>query len=143
MKYPLLVTSCLLLVLVFALTAQTPKRMPLEQTLRESRWKKRVLLIVAPNADYIDVKTQRALLAAKQPELAERDFLVLEVLYDRLSAADQQFLTRKLGLQPPKFAAVLIGKDGGVKEKSSVPILPDDLFGTVDKMPMRRDEMRK
>ncbi|WP_460547816.1 DUF4174 domain-containing protein [Hymenobacter daeguensis] len=140
---PLLPLAALLLLSLLTLTAQTPKPMPLEQTLRESRWKKRVLLVAAPDGDYIDVKTQKALLATKQTELAERDFLVLEVLYDHLSATDQQFLTRKLGVQPPKFAAILIGKDGGVKEKSSVPILPDDLFRTVDKMPMRREEMRK
>jgi hypothetical protein len=125
------------------LTAQTPKPMSLEQTLRESRWKKRVLLVAAPNARQADFSTQKALLKANEKDLAERDFLVLDVLYDQLSAADQQFLTQKTGIKPPQFAAVLIGKDGGVKEKSSRPIPPADLFGTVDKMPMRRTEMRK
>lgn len=143
MKRPLLLPLAPLLLSMLCLTAQTPKPMSLEQTLRESRWKNRVLLVAAPTAEQADFKTQKALLAAKQTELAERDFLVLDVLYDHLSATDQQFLTTKIGLQPPKFAAVLIGKDGGVKEKSSLPILPADLFGTVDKMPMRREEMRK
>ncbi len=48
-----------------------------------------------------------------------------------------------MGIQANPFTAVLIGKDGGVKEKSSRPIPPADLFGTVDKMPMRRQEMRR
>jgi hypothetical protein len=30
-----------------------------------------------------------------------------------------------------------------VKEKSRRPIIPADLFGTVDRMPMRREEMRR
>jgi hypothetical protein len=102
-----------------------------------------VLLLAAPNAGQADFTTQKALLAPQQAALAERDFLVLEVLYDQLSVADQEFLSQKIGIQPPRFAAVLIGKDGGVKEKSSRPISPADLFGTVDKMPMRRAEMRK
>jgi hypothetical protein len=117
--------------------------MSLEQTLRQSRWKKRVLLVAAPNAEQVDFKTQKALLAANRAELAERDFLVLDVLYSQLSAADQQFLSKKIGVQPPSFTVILIGKDGGVKEKSNRPIPPADLFGTVDKMPMRREEMRK
>lgn len=139
----LLPLTALLLLGLFALTAQTPRPRPLEQTLRTSRWKKRVLLIAAPNAEQADFKTQKVLLAPQQDALAERDFLVLEVLYDQLSAADQAFLKQKIGIQPPQFAAVLIGKDGGVKEKSNRPISPADLFGTVDKMPMRRAEMRK
>jgi hypothetical protein len=143
MKRLLLPFAPLLLLSLSILTAQTPKPMPLEQTLRESRWKKRVLLITAPNAEQADFKTQKALLAANQQELAERDFLVLEVPYDQLSPNDKQALMQKVGLKLPKFAVVLIGKDGGVKEKSYRPIQPADLFGTVDKMPMRRDEMRK
>lgn len=135
--------ALLLLGLLFLLTAQTPKPRPLEQTLRESRWKKRVLLIAAPTTEQADFKAQKALLKANEKELAERDCLVLEVLYEQLSAADQQLLTQKTGIKPPQFAVVLIGKDGGVKQKSNRPISPAELFGTVDKMPMRREEMQR
>jgi hypothetical protein len=117
--------------------------MSLEQALRESRWQKRVLLVAAPSTEQADFNKQKALLAGSQAELAERDFVVLEVLYDQLSAADKVFITKKIGVQPTQFAAVLIGKDGGVKEKSRRPIPPADLFGTVDKMPMRQQEMRR
>ncbi|UOQ96825.1 DUF4174 domain-containing protein [Hymenobacter sp. 5317J-9] len=125
------------------LRAQAPKPMSLQQTLRESHWKKRVLLLAAPNAQQADFKQQQALLASQQAALAERDFLVLPVLYEQLSAADTQFLTREIGIKLPAFAVVLIGKDGGVKERSNRPIQPENLFGTVDKMPMRRQEMLK
>ncbi|MDB5270020.1 MAG: hypothetical protein JWP58_3060 [Hymenobacter sp.] len=135
--------ALLLLLGLLLFTAQTPKPMPLEQTLREYRWKKRVLLVAAPTAEQADFKTQKALLNAEKAGMTARDFVVLEVLYNQLSATDQQFLTKKIGVSPPQFAAVLIGKDGGVKEKSSRPIPPTDLFGTVDKMPMRQAEMRK
>lgn len=122
-------------------TAQTAR--PLQQLLRESRWKKRVLLVAAPTAQDGGFQQQKALLAPQAAALAERDFLVLEVLYSQLSAADQQFLAQKIGIKPPAFAAVLIGKDGGVKEQSRRPIAPEALFGTVDKMPMRRAEMER
>ena len=144
MKVPaLLRTAPLLLVLLLLFTAQTPKPVPLDQTLRESQGKKRVLLITAPNAGQADFKTQKALLAAHPQELADRDLLVLEVLYDHIPATDRQALMQKVGLKLPGFCVVLIGKDGGVKEKSKRPIMPADLFGTMDKMPMRREEMRR
>ncbi|WP_161787236.1 DUF4174 domain-containing protein [Hymenobacter sp. IS2118] len=133
----------LLLGLLWLLSAQTPKPMPLEQTLRASRWQHRVLLLAAPTAAHPDFKAQKALLATQKAELADRDFVVVEALYDQLSAADLAFLKQKTGAQPPQFAAVLIGKDGGVKERRARPIPPADLFGTVDKMPMRRQEMRR
>ena len=139
----LLLPVPLLLLGLFLCTAQTSKPMPLEQTLREYRWKNRVLLLAALTAEQADFKTQKALLNADKAGMTARDFVVLEVFYNQLSAPDQQFLTKKLGVLPPRFAAVLIGKDGGVKERSHRPIPPADLFGTVDKMPMRQAEMRK
>lgn len=124
------------------LTAQTPKPMSLEKTLRANRWQKRVLLLAAPTAEQADFRQQKALLATQATALNARDFLVLEVFYQQLSEADTQFLTRKIGLRPPAFAAVLIGKDGGVKKRSTKPIAPQSLFDIVDQMPMRRQEMR-
>lgn len=138
-----LLPAPLLLLGLLLLTAQTSKPMPLEQTLREYRWKKRVLLLTAPTAEQADFKTQKALLATEQAGMAARDFIVVEVFYNQLTAADQQFLTKKIGVSPPQFAALLIGKDGGEKERSLRPISPAALFGTVDKMPMRQAEMRK
>jgi hypothetical protein len=143
MKRSTLRPYALLTGLLVVLTAQAPKPASLAQTIRASHWKQRVLLVAAPNAENADFKSQKALLAAHKQALAARDFLVLDVLYDQLPTADKQFLTQKMGLNPAAFAAVLIGKDGGVKEKSSQPVLPADLFGTVDKMPMRRKEMRR
>ena len=142
MKRPFLFAFALFGGLLF-LTAQLPKARSVEQTLRASRWQKRVLLLAAPTAGQADFRQQRALLAAAGPGLAARDFVVLEAINDQLTQADQQFLARTLGLRTLRFAAVLIGKDGGVKQQSSQPLRPADLFGTVDQMPMRRAEMRR
>ncbi|MBF9141140.1 DUF4174 domain-containing protein [Hymenobacter properus] len=139
----ILSTATALLSSLSSLNAQTATPASLQQLLWESRWKKRVLLIAAPTTQHVDFQQQKALLAPQAAALAERDFLVLEVLYAQLTAADQQFLAQQIGIKPPAFAAVLIGKDGGVKEKSSRPITPEALFGIVDKMPMRREEMKR
>lgn len=144
MKYlRFLLPASLLLLGLLSSIAQPSKPMPLQQALREYHWKKRVLLLAASTAEQADFKTQKALLNAEKAEMDARDFVVLEVFYNQLSTTDQQFLTKKIGVSAPKFAAVLIGKDGGVKEKSTRPIPPAALFDTVDKMPMRRAEMRR
>ena len=138
--------SCLLFAgLALAATlvvAQSPKPIGLAQQLRASRWQKRVLLLGAPTAGQADFQQQKKLLAAVPDQLRERDFLVLEVPYDQLSAADRQYWTQELKQSLTRFAVVLIGKDGGVKRTETQPLAPADLFGTVDKMPMRRQEAK-
>lgn len=135
---------CLLVLpaLLLLLTAQTAKPLTLEQTLRKYRDAKRLILVVAQTAEQPDFKNQKALLVPSAAELTERDVVVLELLYDKLPPADAAFLARQLGGRPA-FAAVLIGKDGGVKAKSLRPIMPPRLFETIDAMPMRREEMRR
>lgn len=115
----------------------------LAEVLRASHWQQRVLLIGAPTAAQADFQHQKALLAADPKGLAERDFKVVEVLYDQLSPADRQCWTQQLSQPLTGFRIVLIGKDGGVKRTETQPLTPASLFGTVDKMPMRRQEMRR
>jgi len=125
------------------LAAQAALPPGLAATLRASRWQHRLLLVGAPTAGQADFQTQKKLLAAAATGLAERDFKVLEVPYDQFTPADRQCWTRQLGQPLVGFRVVLIGKDGGVKQVSARPLPPADLFNTVDKMPMRRQEMRR
>ena len=123
--------------------AQTPTLPPgLQPALHAARGQQRLLLVGAPTAAGPDFKRQQALLAAVPDQLRARDLQVLSVLYDQLSPADRQ-LARRLGLRLPAFGVVLIGKDGGAKRSSTRPLAPADLFGTVDQMPMRQEEMRR
>ena len=130
---------------VQALLAQAPTAKPLnlERILRAGQGRQRLLLLLATTADQPDFQRQRAQLADQLAGLAERDFRVVEVLYDQLGPGDRRFLVRKLGGPLPAFAAGLIGKDGGVKLRQTRPVTPQELFGLVDQMPMRRQEMRR
>jgi len=129
--------------LLAAVTAAAAGPPSLAETIRASRWRQRVLLVAAPTASQAAFQTQHELLAPAARQLQERDMLVLDVLHDHLSPADRQYLQRDLGLHLAGFEVVLIGKDGGVKQRSTQPLAPEALFGTVDKMPMRRQEMRQ
>ena len=142
MKTVLLVLAGLGLSAALA-AAQTAASPSLAQTLRQSHWQKRVLLIGAPTASEANFQHQKQLLADAAAQLKDRDFLVLELPYDKLPTADQQYWQKQLGQSLTHFAVVLIGKDGGVKRTSAQPLPPADLFNTVDKMPMRRQEMRR
>jgi len=38
------------------------------------------------------------------------------------------------------FALMLVGKDGAVKFRSDKVVVPDEIFGLIDQMPMRQKE---
>ncbi len=126
------------------LTAAQPATPPgLAATLRASRWQHRLLLIGAPTASQPAFQAQKKLLAAASAGLQARDFEVIELPYDQLSPADRRTWTQQLNQPLDKFSVILLGKDGGVKQASARPLPPASLFATVDKMPMRRQEMRR
>jgi len=129
--------------LLTLLAAQPAPAPGLAPTLRASRWQHRLLLLGAPTASQAEFQRQKTLLAAEEKGLTARDFKLVEVVYDQLSPADRQCWTQQLGQPLTGFRLVLIGKDGGVKRTETQPLAPASLFGTVDKMPMRRQEMRR
>jgi hypothetical protein len=120
-----------------------PTTTTLAQTLRANRAKKRILLVGTPTVDAPELMQQKKLLATAGPQLRERDFVVLQLVYSQLSDADRQYWTQELKQSFTGFSVVLIGKDGGVKLNQLQPLAPADLFGTVDKMPMRKQEAKR
>lgn len=101
------------------------------------RWKARPLVLFAPAADDPRLSDQVARLAGAQAGLKERDMVVLTVV-----AAEDPLRTR---LKAPRdgFLVVLVGKDGHVAERWTTPQNPGGIFALIDRMPMRRDEMRR
>jgi len=114
------------------------------------KWKYRPLVVFAPNGQTGFLNRQRQIVAANRTGLIERNMVVVWVIGDRVTAdlgpaprvraAD---LRNRFGLSADGFHAVLVGKDGGIKLSSSSPLGPAMLFGTIDKMPMRQNEMRR
>ncbi|MBB3900706.1 DUF4174 domain-containing protein [Methylobacterium brachythecii] len=103
-------------------------------------WKSRVLVIAAPEAGDARLQAQREALAAARGGVKERDLVVVEAIGNGPRAVE---LRQRLGLPEGAFRAVLVGKDGGPKLSSGEPIPPQNLFATIDAMPMRRDEMKR
>jgi hypothetical protein len=92
---------------------------------------------------------QKQGLASSTEGVLDRELMVLEIIEQGQSRAGNQLLSqksvqnirRRLGVQAGPFQVLLIGKDGGVKLRSSEPVSVKDIFGLIDSMPMRQQEM--
>lgn len=95
-----------------------------------------MLLIFADKESNTKVKEQQNILKAHQNGLNERNIEVKYYYADNDKAA---FKARKL---TASFTVILVGKDGGDKLKSTLPVSLKKLFDTIDGMPMRKHEMQ-
>ncbi|TCM56125.1 uncharacterized protein DUF4174 [Rhizobium sp. PP-F2F-G48] len=110
-------------------------------------WKNRVLIVFA-NPGNSDAAEQRRLLLEDRPALSERDMVIIEVngdavkpIFGAAGTVTAAELRKDAGIQEDtRFAAILIGKDGGIKLRADRPVAPDQLFGLIDSMPMRANE---
>lgn len=103
------------------------------------RWHSRVVVALAPTRDDPALATQRRLFAALGADGRERDLVLVEAPGDTPEGAA---LRRRFGAGTG-FVAILVGKDGGEKLRSSAPLDRDALFPLIDAMPMRREEMTR
>lgn len=116
--------------------------------LRRYRWVSRVLLVFAGTERDPDLATQRQDLAQVGQGLKERDLVVIEVVGATLRTSagraegSPQALRARFRLPADRFRVILVGKDGDAKFSGAKPIAADRLFGIIDAMPMRQDEMR-
>ena len=85
--------------------------------------------------------------ATKQFQLLSKDLVGLTTRQIKItrveSNAKNSQLFKDYRLNPSLFSVVLIGKDGGVKFRSHNNINSKKLYGIIDQMPMRREEMGK
>ncbi len=99
----------------------------------------RVIVALAPSPADPALAEQRRIFDHLGAEGRARD-LVLVVATD--GTPDGVTLRRRFG-GGGGFRAVLVGKDGGAKLASGVPLGRDTLFPLIDAMPMRREEMSR
>ncbi|MFZ5833143.1 MAG: DUF4174 domain-containing protein [Planctomycetota bacterium] len=112
-------------------------------------WKNRVVLAFAPSPKEAAFRSLREAWDARSREVADRDLLLVEVFENGKSRIDgvplasdsAAKLREEFKIEPGDVVFILIGKDG--TEKLRKPALPlDELFATVDAMPMRQQEMK-
>ena len=135
--------------LLAAFAALVASHVPAE-AIAAYRWKKRPLVVFADSEKTEKLGKQRRIIEAHRADLAERDLVVIYVVGDDVTATlgpppglSASALRRKYGIKDGEFRAVLVGKDGGVKKTAASPLTAEALAGTIDSMPMRRDEVRR
>lgn len=120
------------------------------QQLADFQWKNRLLFLVADSITDKALQQQLETFQEQEPKLQERDLLVFLMDRQQVYSIQGDILPLSfsetygsLGLSPHFTGAVLVGKDGGVKEKAHFPVAPDTIFDRIDAMPMRRAELKK
>lgn len=100
------------------------------------RWIARPIVVFADTPADPRFREQLELLGERPGELTERDVIVIVD-----SAPAERSEVRKK-LRPRGFMMALIGKDGGVKLRKPFPWDIRELSRSIDKMPMRQEEVR-
>ncbi|MBO6813502.1 MAG: DUF4174 domain-containing protein [Rhizobiaceae bacterium] len=107
------------------------------QDISAYKGEKRPLIVFTSRDTHRKYSKQIKILEGARPALEERDVAVL-VDTEKTPAS-----TLRLEFLPGEFMVVLVGKDGEVKLKSTEPVSIDELVETIDRMPMRQQEMQK
>ena len=125
------------------------------QDLNKHLWKNRVVLIMSQNENSKEYQDQIAEFYKFPSELKERKMLIYHVLPQRYTlikdAVDPEqnewvsssALFDRFARKNVDFKVVLIGLDGGNKLEKNGLLSAEELFGTIDSMPMRRAELNK
>ncbi|MES2268939.1 MAG: DUF4174 domain-containing protein [Bacteroidota bacterium] len=99
---------------------------------------KRVLALYTTSADNAAYTQQLKILNSDKPGLNSRNVVIQTYVYsDETAAAFEKNKIKGF------FTVTLTGKDGGEKYRSSQPITLQKLYGTIDAMPMRKQEMKQ
>ncbi len=138
-----------ILILVLSQIIFTPQAH--SQSLGQYQWNNRLLILSAPDVENDSFQKQLEILNSDLHGLSERKLVVFErTPYTLSMSGDESEETgslkkwyERLDIDKSEFSVVLIGLDGGEKHKQSVPMELNRLYGIIDKMPMRRAEVRR
>lgn len=149
MKYTYSMGISLFLLVVVSMAQASEKGSVADLDLDALRWKNRVLVLFSPSESDPLFQLQKQGLASSAQGVLDRELMILEIMEQGQSRTGNQLLSEKsvqairkrLGVETGPFQVLLIGKDGGVKLRSREPVSTKDLFGLIDSMPMRQQEM--
>ncbi len=107
-----------------------------EASLSQFVWKNRLVVVFADSEGDPRFVEQMALIEADPAPLTERDVVVLT---DSDPAAESELRQK---FRPRGFMLVLLGKDGNMYLRKPVPWDVREISRSIDKMPIRREELR-
>ena len=119
--------------------------------LNQYKWKKRLLLIFAPDDGHSLLRNLESDIAAQPDEVSERDLIVFKIVENgpsfmadtRLDPQTAANIRAEFKASDERFTCILVGKDGGVKLRRNDQVRLREIFDLIDAMPMRQQEMRQ
>lgn len=138
-----------LILLLFLLTYTTHFGLK-AQDLSKHQWKDRVLIIKTHDLNDSTYQHQIGELKNYNAELEERKLFMYQIIDDQYKkglSPDSTWnkiktINDKFIVLNSKFEIILIGLDGSVKLRQNKYLAPHQLFGKIDSMPMRRQELK-
>lgn len=138
------------IVTLVAAAGATFTAVPPAAAIETYRWKKRPVIVFAPSDQDARLVRQKSIVGGNRTAFLDRDIVVIYVVGGTLShdlgpgpGVNAGALRSKFRIGEAGFRVLLVGKDGGVKIDSPTPLAAADLFAEIDRMPMRRDEIRR
>ncbi|MFD3001402.1 DUF4174 domain-containing protein [Pontibacter toksunensis] len=136
--------------MLFGLRADAQNK-PSGNILEQFKWKKRPLLIFTPSAENPAYLRQKEIIHAGEAGLADRDMVVIELIGEdavyvngtRQKGQYGKALRSRFEVPQEDFSVILVGKDGTQKQRNKAAVELEKVFGLIDQMPMRRQEMRE
>ncbi len=123
------------------------------QDIDRHQWENRIVVILASDKDNPLIERQLTIFKSDIPGWKERKlvgYISTFSFYKRFDAnewqkANQKIIDngRELKKEDAAFEVILIGLDGGIKLRSSSLVTNAKLYELIDRMPMRRSELRK
>jgi hypothetical protein len=118
--------------------------------LSQFKWKNRVLLLFAPGRSHPFFDNLHLTIMNRKGEVNDRDLVIFEIFesgpsnvnLEELDSPTVRSLRKKFNITEGEFAVILIGRDGGIKLNRREQTAIEDIFGLIDSMPMRQEEMR-
>lgn len=119
------------------------------QAISSHKWKDRVLIILTDEKSVDRLHRQVNILQTDQEGLKDRKLVIYSVkgYACRKGINSDKWVDGSNSFEAFKdseknFKVILIGLDGGIKIDQSDVLSLDELFSTIDAMPMRRSELR-
>lgn len=121
------------------------------QFIENYEWKNRVILIFSPSFEHEKLEKQIKIFDQDRQGMMERKLKVIQITPNKMRIEKNSISTKKniekiyqnFKVNTSSFRLILIGLDGGNKISQSSPITLNKLFGTIDRMPMRRSEIKR
>ena len=119
------------------------------QEIKQHQWKERVLILVTKTTDNKIFKEQIAVFKKESKNFKERKLIMYNVtpkqyINDTKSTEwiSNDTLYKQYKNEKSSFEIILIGLDGSIKLRQTTVVSKEDLYGLIDSMPMRRNELR-